>query len=219
MASTASSELKKAAYLHGISHEFFREPPLIILRLFHERLIYSLVVFLSDLSVYLILPPFFFFSYYLFFHYPFLHLPEFPGEISLSHVYWIWHGYHVWRFKESTKEGRLFLFYFIWSDLTPFIFPLPCLDSIHVLLQSCYYTPLCFCHKKENRLNLPPLLPIWMGLLLLPNGGDFPNCFILFFTPRWERTDLRGEPLWRVREAGTRGGKRYSAQEAALTFS
>ncbi|KAE8359530.1 hypothetical protein BDV27DRAFT_53186, partial [Aspergillus caelatus] len=133
--STASSEFRIfTAYLTNS----FEPPSLKILRLFHERLIYSLIICLSDLSffffsfLFLLLPTLFLYSF------PSLCLPEIPGEILLSHVYWIWHGHHVWRFKESTKEGRLFfLFLFLFlSFLFYFIFfSLSCLDPIDVWLQ------------------------------------------------------------------------------------
>lgn len=115
MASTASSELKKAAYLHGISHEFFREPPLIILRLFHERLIYSLVVFLSDLSVYLIPPPFFSFLIIYSFIILFCIFQNFQAKF-LCHMY-IGFGTDIMYGALRSQQKRVGFFYFILFDL------------------------------------------------------------------------------------------------------
>ncbi|KAE8134545.1 hypothetical protein BDV38DRAFT_161884 [Aspergillus pseudotamarii] len=145
MASTASSEFRMRHIFTAYLTNSFEPPSLIIPRLFHERLVYSLIICLSDLSgfSFLILLLFTRFLY----SFPALCLPEIPGEILLSHVYRIWHGHHVWRFKESTKEGRLFSFsFFFFFPLLFFFtifFSLSCLDPIVVWLQSCYISP-CF---------------------------------------------------------------------------
>ncbi|KAE8412185.1 hypothetical protein BDV36DRAFT_305057 [Aspergillus pseudocaelatus] len=135
---------------------------------------------------------FFFFFFFLFlllptlflYSFPSLCLPEIPGEILLSHVYWIWHGHHVWRFKESTKEGRLFfLFLFLFlSFLFYFIFfSLSCLDPIDVWLQFMLYTMFLSHEGKQTKFTI--IVAYLDGLLLLQDGGAFPDCFVLFFTP------------------------------------